>query len=68
MKRSFVIFVSFSFLKQNKIRFQTEVQMFGESGQPDGDWDLEVDNMAVIKKPINTGQIFKCLVIYNVDV
>ncbi|CAH8650718.1 unnamed protein product [Schistosoma haematobium] len=33
----------------------TEVQMFGESGQPDGDWDLEVDNMAVIKKPINTG-------------
>ncbi|CAH8655158.1 unnamed protein product [Schistosoma rodhaini] len=33
----------------------TEVQMFGESGQPDGDWDLEADNMAVIKKPISTG-------------
>ncbi|KAH8863468.1 Ankyrin-3 [Schistosoma japonicum] len=40
----------------------TEAQMFG-GAQPDvGDWDLEIDNTTVIKKPVNTGFLVSFIV------
>ncbi|CAH8591301.1 unnamed protein product [Schistosoma turkestanicum] len=37
------------------VQHDTQAHIYGDGGQPDGDWDLEVDNTTVIKKPINTG-------------
>nr|CAH8871646.1 unnamed protein product [Trichobilharzia regenti] len=39
-----------------------EAQMFGESTQAGGDWDLESENTTVVKRPVNTGFLVSFIV------